>query len=179
MKAADLVWLATARLQVERTERSGFTPEEILKKVLEMEPDNGFSQNTLRTHISRHCVANLPPAGPPHRMLTRNPGGTYRLYRSTDEFHPARAHGKTCPEAEAIPAKYKDLVDWFHREYDRRPEPATAEDPLLVLRGLGKEVWKKLGGGERFIRDLRANWYGSEEDRTRTKAQLRRKRRAG
>jgi hypothetical protein len=30
------------------------------------------------------------------------------------------------------------------------------EDPILALTGVGKEMWKKLGGGEAFIRGLRA-----------------------
>jgi hypothetical protein len=34
------------------------------------------------------------------------------------------------------------------------------EDPLLALRGMGKELWRELGGGEKFIRELRENWYG-------------------
>ena len=34
------------------------------------------------------------------------------------------------------------------------------EDPLLALRGLGKELWKELGGGEKFVREMRENWYG-------------------
>jgi hypothetical protein len=42
------------------------------------------------------------------------------------------------------------------------PEQETPldEDPLLALRGLGKELWKELGGGEKFIREMRDNWYG-------------------
>src|ERR1700675_54903 len=101
LKAADLVWLATAQLQREQKDRLGFSPDEILKSALAIEPDLGFSVNTIRTHISRHCVANLPPAGAIHRMLTRNPNGTYRLYCHGAEYHPGRAGGKTCPDANA------------------------------------------------------------------------------
>jgi hypothetical protein len=39
-----------------------------------------------------------------------------------------------------------------------------AEDPLLALRGLGKELWKELGGGEKFIHQLRSNWYGKGQE---------------
>jgi len=171
LKAADLVWLAAAHLQKEHQDRVGFSPDEILKKALEIEPESGFSQGTLRTHISRHCVANLPPAGAQHRMLTRNPNGSYRPYLHGDEYHPARASGKTCPDAHAIPSKYKDLIAWFHNEYDSPPRALPDEDPLLALRGLGKELWKELGGGEKFIRDLRANWYGNEEEKSRANTQ--------
>lgn len=178
LKAADLVWLATAQLQKEQRDRLGFSPDEILKMALEIEPDLGFSVNTIRTHISRHCVANLPPAGATHRMLTRNPNGAYRLYRHGDEYHPGRAGGKTCPAVNAISPKYKALSEWFHREYDIRPEFSASEDPLLALRGLGKELWKELGSGEKFIHELRANWYGTEEQKVQARTQ-RSKRRAG
>jgi hypothetical protein len=178
LKAADLVWLATAQLQREQRDRVGFSPDEILKTALAIEPTLGFSVNTIRTHISRHCVANLPPAGARHRMLTRNPNGTYRLYRHGEEYHPGRAGGKTCPDANVTPSKYKDLTEWFHREYDNRPQLSAGQDPLLALRGLGKELWKELGGGERFIHELRANWYGTEEQKVHARTQ-RAKRRAG
>jgi hypothetical protein len=179
LKAADLVWLAAAQLQKEQKDRAGFSPDQILKTALAIEPNLGFSLNTLRTHISRHCVANLPPAGAAHRMLTRNPNGTYRLYRHGDEYHPGRAGGKTGPDGNAIPSRYKDLIEWFQREYDNRPELSTSEDPLLALRGLGKELWRELGGGEKFIHELRENWYGNEEQKARTRTQRFPKRRAG
>jgi hypothetical protein len=35
-------------------------------------------------------------------------------------------------------------------------------DPILALRGLGKEIWRELGGGEKFIRELRESWHGVE-----------------
>jgi len=31
-------------------------------------------------------------------------------------------------------------------------------DPVGALRGLGKDVWKKLGGSHRYIRNERASW---------------------
>ena len=179
MKAADLVWLSTAQLQREQRNRAGFSPDEILKKADVMEPHHGFSVNTIRTHISRHCVANIPPAGAIHRMLTRNANSTYRLYRFGEEYDPGRARGKTCPDMNAIPSKYKELMEWFRREYEKRRELSADEDPLLALRGLGKELWKELGGGEKFIHELRANWYGNQEHELRAKTQRSAKRRAG
>jgi len=32
------------------------------------------------------------------------------------------------------------------------------EDPILALCGVGKDLWQELGGGENFIRELRASW---------------------
>jgi hypothetical protein len=52
-------------------------------------------------------------------------------------------------------------------------------DPLLALRGLGKELWRELGGGEKFIRELRSNWYGPGGRQDPAKAQSPRKKRAG
>ena len=33
--------------------------------------------------------------------------------------------------------------------------PAPEVDPILALRGVGKELWRELDGGENFIRELR------------------------
>ena len=41
-----------------------------------------------------------------------------------------------------------------------KPNSFEEKDPLLALRDLGKELWRDLGGGEKFIHELRSNWYG-------------------
>jgi hypothetical protein len=46
---------------------------------------------------------------------------------------------------------------------DAKLRPSKQLDPLLALRGLGRELWKELGGGEKFILELRKNWYGNED----------------
>jgi|tagenome__1003787_1003787.scaffolds.fasta_scaffold19309963_1 hypothetical protein len=38
-----------------------------------------------------------------------------------------------------------------------------AESPFLRLRGIAKDVFQSLGGGEAFIRKERARFYGPEE----------------
>jgi hypothetical protein len=38
-----------------------------------------------------------------------------------------------------------------------RTQPPDEEDPLLALRGLGKDMWRSLGGGDAFIRWLRSD----------------------
>jgi len=48
-------------------------------------------------------------------------------------------------------------------------------DPILALRGLGKEVWRELGSGENFIRELRSNWYGNDPKATPRRRSRRRK----
>ncbi|MCX6628634.1 MAG: hypothetical protein NTW28_13505 [Candidatus Solibacter sp.] len=41
----------------------------------------------------------------------------------------------------------------------------SVEWPFLRLRGIGKEVFRSLGGGEAFIRKEREQFYGPGEDR--------------
>jgi len=52
----------------------------------------------------------------------------------------------------------------------RKPAPATRKpastqyDGFLKLRGLMKETFQSLGGGEAFVRRERENFYGDERD---------------
>lgn len=159
--AADLIWIATASLERENPARKGFSHDEIRQRVYSLEPDHGFPDATIRTHITTHCVANKRPDPGKHRKLYMNPDGTYRLYRSGDPCDPGRKEGKTVPDANRIPAKYHDLLEWY-QSGDAGHAPTSETDPILALQGIGKELWRELGGGERFIRALRANWYGTE-----------------
>jgi hypothetical protein len=159
--AADLVWLATASLEREKPARKGFSHDEIRQRVYAIEPEHGFPDATVRTHITTHCVANKKPDPGKHRKLYMNPDGTYRLYRPGDPCDPGRREGKMSPDPNRIPSKYHDLLEWY-RTRDTGQSPAPEIDPILALRGVGKELWKELGGGEKFIRELRANWYGTE-----------------
>jgi len=160
ISAADLVWIAAASLTREFPDRTGFSPDEIRRRVCELEPDAGFTDATIRTHIGRHCVANKKPDPGKHRKLYANADGTYRLYWPGDPFHPERKNGKILPDPNRTPAKYHDLLDWY-RSLDAGSSKESQEtDPILALRGLGKELWREVGGGEKFIRELRENWYG-------------------
>src|SRR3984893_18909003 len=162
LTAATLVWAATATLHKANPERRGFRPREIEQKVLELEPEHGKSSITIKEHITHHCVATRKPDSLPHRMLIQNEDDSYRLYRTGDPCHPGREHGKTTPIRQQMPATYVTLLDWYRNEFDARPALSRAEDPLLALRGLGKELWKGLGGGENFIQGLRSGWYPNE-----------------
>ena len=157
--AADLVWIAAASLSREFPDRKGFSPDEILRRARLIEPDLSFPDVTIRTHIGSHCAAMKKPDPGKHRKLHANDDGTYRLYRPTDPCHPGRRQGKTLPDPNRIPAKYHDLIDWYRARYATPAQVTTEADPVLALRGLGKQVWRELGGGEKFIRELRENWY--------------------
>jgi len=179
ISAADLVWIAAASLTREFPERTGFSPDEIRRRVHDLEPDAGFPDSTIRTHIGRHCVANKKPDPGKHRKLYANPDGSYRLYWSRDPFHSERKNGKTLPEPNRIPAKYHELLAWYRELDTAPPEELQETDPILALRGLGKELWRDLGGGEKFIRELRENWYGVDKPaRQSAKARPSKRRRA-
>lgn len=157
---ADLVWVATALLSRAQPERTGFSHREIRQKVYAIEPAREINDQTVRTHIARHCVANVKPDPGKHRKLYRNPDESYRLYRPGDDYHPDRRNGKTLPKPELLPAKYRELLNWYQSTSRSGGCVTPEKDPILALRGLGKELWKSLGGGEKFIRELRENWYG-------------------
>ncbi|HLJ48396.1 MAG TPA: hypothetical protein VKU01_20415 [Bryobacteraceae bacterium] len=160
MNCADLIWVATALLTQRDPGRTGFPHEEIRRKVYEIEPEHGFTDSAVRSHITSHCVANKKPDPGKHRKLFRNSDGTYRLYKSGDQSHPGRHTGKLAPQRELLPPKYRPLIDWYESAYAPTPVPSEEDDPILSLAGVGKEIWESLGGGEKFIGELRENWHG-------------------
>ena len=111
----------------------------------------------VQAHISGHCVATTKPSPNRHRMLHRNPDKSYRLFREGDPYHPGRQDGKTRPDREALPETYRYLVDWYESEYSPHRPRTLEEDPLMRLKGLGKDVWRSLGGGDAVIRWLRSD----------------------
>jgi len=158
LSTANLVFLAAASLTREYPERKGFSHQEIRRRAYELEPKSGLSDSAIRSHISTHCVANKKPDPGKHRKLFVNEDGTYRLYRKGDACDPGRRDGPLAPKPGDVPEKYQELLDWYNTAHGDRP----GEDWFAKLRGLGAEEWKKLGGGEKFIRELRSNWYGEE-----------------
>lgn len=62
------------------------------------------------------------------------------------------------PHPDRLPGKYLDLLDWYERDYRWGQNQSIDEDPVLALRGVGKELWRDLGGGEKFIRESRESW---------------------
>jgi len=80
-----------------------------------------------------------------------------RLFRPDDTYHPDRAGSKTTPTREDLPAEYHYLLDWYASEYARSGAPEGRADPILKLRGLGKNIW----AGENpdvYVRHLREGW---------------------
>ena len=122
----------------------------------------------LYAHLSQHCIANRPPSPNRLRYFYRDDGQhsrtvKLRLFRQGDDFHADRKHGRVAPRHEDLPEEFHGLVDWYWNEYTS-PQNATAPppDPILGLRGVGREVWRALGGVA-FIEKLRAGWFGEHD----------------
>ena len=48
---------------------------------------------------------------------------------------------------------YVQAIDDHHAIITKQPE-----DYVAAMRGLGKDVWKKLGGGQAYLKRERAAW---------------------
>ena len=149
---ADEVWIATALLHREHPERADFTVQEIKERVAR-EGIAGPLRPGVETHIRQHCVANRPSDTDRVRLLYATSTRTRRLYREGDSYDPRRAGGRVTPAPNNIPAEYRYLLDWYAEAYGT---PADL-DPILRLRGLGKEIWQDEEPDE-YVRRLREGW---------------------
>ena len=70
-------------------------------------------------------------------MLVETGRGRRRLYLPTDRCHPDRRNCKSVPQRQQIPEAYHPLLDWYDESCDSAG-PSRAQDPILALRGLGK-----------------------------------------
>ena len=156
LKVADEVWVATALLHREQPCQEGFDAAEIVARAEKMHPGEPCRAGVL-PHIYSHCVANREPVSGRYRMLFRSAGGKYRLFRASDDYHPKREKGKVMPSKDTLPREYRHLVDWYNSQ-DNEPQELTMEnDPIMRLKGLGKELWRELGGGDAVIAWLRSD----------------------
>ena len=80
-----------------------------------------------------------------------------RLWRPGDAIHPKRAGGKSIPKKGEIPDEYDALIDWYHRTQPGHAHRRVSDDPILKLRGLGKEIWKGVDPDD-YVRRLREGW---------------------
>jgi len=156
LKVADEVWLAAALLHRDHSERSDFEIEEIVQRAAQ-EAGKAPLRPGVYVHVVQHCVANRPPNPGRYRMLVETAPGRRRLFRSGDSYHPAREGSKTTPEIEDLPEKYRELLDWYRNWNQDRIEERIKNDPLLALRGSGKELWADEHADE-YVRRLREGW---------------------
>lgn len=153
---ADECWVALALLQRNHPERLSFSAREILDR-LKQEKIHAEVRAGVQPHIYLHNVANLAPNSARYRMFYRLDDGAYRLFRPGDDFHPARA-GKSMPERSGLPPRYHHLLDWYEKDYCRRANQLLGDsDPVLRMRGVGKEIWAD-EGGDAFVATERQGW---------------------
>lgn len=108
-------------------------------------------------HVVQHCVANRPPNPGRYRMLFESAPGRRRLFRKGDSYHPEREGAKITPQQEDMPYGYNGLLNWYNDWSARATSAATKADPLLALRGSGKQLWADEHADD-YVRRLREGW---------------------
>jgi hypothetical protein len=156
VKVADEVWIATALLHREHPEQPDFTVAEIVERARherltpELRPG-------VYVHAVLHSVANRAPNPARLLMLVETAPNRRRLYRPGDPADERRRGGKTTPSRSGIPARYHSLLDWYERTFAPQRRLGPEADPLLALRGSGRELWAK-EHADQYVRRLREGW---------------------
>jgi hypothetical protein len=156
IKVADEVWVAVSLLHRQYPKKPDFTIEQIMECAAK-EANGEPLRPGVYVHIVQHCVANRPPNPGRYRMLFETAPGRRRLFRSGDVYDPAREGAKAVPEAEDIPPEYAYLLDWYQGWSQDSVEDRIKNDPLLALRGSGKDLWADEHADE-YVRRLREGW---------------------
>lgn len=156
VKVADEVWIATALLHRENPARANFTVKEIVGRAAKQSVE-GELRPGVRVHALLHCVANRPPNPGRYRMLFATGKLTRRLFRAGDPYDLGREGAKIVPAREEIPSEYHYLLDWYFSEFAPRGPRTAEDDPLLALRGSGKDLWANEHADE-YVRRLREGW---------------------
>jgi hypothetical protein len=156
LKVADEVWIVAALLHRENPRQLDFTIQEIVDRAHR----EGLStplRPGVYVHVVQHCVANRPPNSGPYRMLFETSEGRRRLFRKGDSYHPDRKSGKITPNPDDVPLEYAGLLKWYDAWSSEFGNDAGQEDPLLSLRGSGKQVWADEHADD-YVRRLREGW---------------------
>jgi hypothetical protein len=156
IKVADEVWVATALLHREHPAQADFAIEEIMQRATE-EAGNQRLRPGVYVHVVQHCVANRQPNPGRYRMLFETAPGRRRLFRNSDVYDPAREGAKSVPTREDLPSEYGGLLDWYRNWNQDSVEERIKNDPLLALRGSGKELWADEHADD-YVRRLREGW---------------------
>ncbi len=156
IKVADEVWIATALLHREHPERKDFSITEIVERARQ----EGLTEElrpSVQVHASQHCVANRPPNPGRYRMLIATAKTRRRLFRPGDPYDTKREGAKSTPSPDDIPSRYHELLDWYRMEYVRSTSERPARDPLLALKGLGRDLWQNEDADD-YVRRVREGW---------------------
>jgi hypothetical protein len=156
IKVADEVWIATALLHRDRPEQPDFTVEEIVARAKREAQTIPFRPGVY-VHAVQHCVANRPPNPGRYRMLFETGPGRRRLFRKGDAYHPDREGAKITPRREEMPHGYDGLLNWYNDWCSRTVSASPKADPLLSLRGSGKDLWADEHADD-YVRRLREGW---------------------
>lgn len=156
LKVADEVWIAVALLHCENPKQEDFSVSAIVARA-RRESLSSELRPGVQVHAYLHCVANLPPNPGRYRMLYATGKNTRRLFREGDDFHPERSSGKVTPRKENIPDRYHSLLDWYQDKFIGKRKSVEKSDPILELRGLGKEIWIGEDPDE-YVSRLRRGW---------------------
>ena len=70
--------------------------------------------------------------------------------------HRSRASGKNLPEEAEIASAHEELPDSYRSDYDNDRDE-TETDPILSLRGLGKDIWTD-EEADSYVKRLREGW---------------------
>ena len=151
---ADETWIATALLHREQPDRPDFTVEEITQRA-RAENITGSLRPGVKVHAAWHSVANRPPKPATLRMLYATGKSTRRLFKEGDDVDPKR-NGKITPSTDAIPPRYRYLLDWYHKEY-APPRPDNWLAGVRQLAGFGREIFAGENPDE-YVRRLREGW---------------------
>jgi hypothetical protein len=156
LKVADEVWIATALLHREHPRQGDFSVQQIMERVQQ----EGLSRPLrpgVYVHVVQHCVANRSPNPGRYRMLLETTNEKRRLFRRGDSYHPEREGGKIIPHIEEMPSAYAGLLAWYKEWSVTSTASSKTEDPLLLLRGSGKQLWANEHADD-YVRRLREGW---------------------
>ena len=156
IRVADEVWLATTSLHRSHPDAPDFAIAEIMAEAEALRVAGLPLRPGVKVHVYLHCVANRPPNPGRYRMLFETASGRRRLYRPSDPCHPLRSSGKTIPKRDEVPPAAGHLIDWYENVYVAG-ESGTAGDPILGLRGLGREIWAD-EEADAYVRRQRVGW---------------------
>jgi hypothetical protein len=151
LTVTNAVWVATALLHKNYPKRDGFTPEEIVRLVKELNLTEG-AEDSIWQHVRQHSVANKKPQPNTVCMLFDPGRGMRRLFRSGDKVYPGRNERRTHPKWEDLPVDYRHLRRWYEEQWNDTGVNGM-DDPLLALAG----TWKEEPADE-YVAHLRENW---------------------
>ncbi len=152
---ADEVWVAAALLHREHPDRADFEIAEIVSRA-ERERLHPDLRPGVYVHVVQHAVANRHPNPGRYRILYETRAGHRRLFRPGDDFHPRRDGAKTRPSADDLPEKHRPLLAWYDKKFVG-PMDAEDLDPILRLRGAGRDVWAD-EDADAYVKGLREGW---------------------